>query len=336
MKADREIKIELTRRKMTKLMSIGAVMLPVAKLLGCDSESDGGADMSAADMDMADMDVADMGAEGGAGGGQDPDMAVEDPDAAPAADAWATGGTAAMVDVDSYPDPFIAGVSACALSCTATIGPCHTTSPEREDISDGLDGLPVRLSFMVINEECEPVEDVLVEVWHTNYHGIYSGEISTMCNDAEEDRAAEYFRGYLRTDANGQVHFKTCFPGWYSGRVVHYHVRVQSGDYQAADNADAEVITQFFFTDELNSEIFAEQPLYQQYGEPDTHIDDDNIIGGEDDPTPYILDVARMSDGAMQASKTIILRSSSDSACSLSGAAGGGPGGPGGEPPDRP
>lgn len=54
--------------------------------------------------------------------------------------AWATGGTAAMVASASYPDPFAAGVgSTCELQCTITIGPCHTVSAERADISDGWD-----------------------------------------------------------------------------------------------------------------------------------------------------------------------------------------------------
>tara|TARA_Y100000588_G_C13372993_1_gene551484 strand:+ start:269 stop:475 length:207 start_codon:yes stop_codon:yes gene_type:complete len=53
---------------------------------------------------------------------------------------------------------------------------------------------------------------------------------------------------------------------------------------------------------------------------------------GWGDPSPYVLDIQKMSDGVMLASKTIILRSSSADSCSMQGAAGGGPGvgGPGG------
>lgn len=307
----------MTRRRLIKLMGIGAVTLPVVKLLGC-TEEDANTDP------VADMDSADMGTSEDMGATEDMGTA--------AAGAWATGGTAAMTDIDSYPNPFAAGVTACALSCGATIGPCHTGTEEREDISDGWDGLPVRLSLLVVNEECEPMEDVIVEVWHTNYHGIYSGEIQGICNDAQEDRAAAYFRGYQRTDAQGRVNFNTCYPGWYSGRVVHFHVRVQSGDYAAADSAAAEVITQLFFSDELNNEIFTEQSLYQAYGLPDTQLATDNVVGGEDDPSPYVLDVQQMSDGAMLASKTIILQSSSANSCTLAGSANGGPGGMGGPP----
>ena len=243
-------------------------------------------------------------------------------------DGWATGGTAAMVASASYPDPFESGSSTCAVQCTTTIGPCHTTSPERQDVSDGWDGLPVRLAIKLVGEDgCSPLEDTIVEIWHTNYHGIYSGNIASMCNSEAEDRAAEYFRGYQRTDADGRVNFDTVFPGWYSGRAVHIHFRVQTGTYAASDSADAEVISQLFFPEELTASIFGDEPLYSDYGQPDTSLASDNVIGGEDDMTPYIVDYARMSDGAMLASKTVTVMTGGTS-CSASGSGGGG-GGPG-------
>src|SRR5690606_14806471 len=54
---------------------------------------------------------------------------------------WASGGTARIGDAARFPDPFGDDLStACALTCMATIGPCHTTSPERRDVSYGWDG----------------------------------------------------------------------------------------------------------------------------------------------------------------------------------------------------
>jgi protocatechuate 3,4-dioxygenase beta subunit len=187
----------------------------------------------------------------------------------------------------------------------------------------------VRLSLRVLDEECQPLEDVIVEIWHTNHEGIYSGNITDMCNDVEEYKSQLFFRGYQRTDAAGVVNFDTCYPGWYSGRVVHIHFRIMTGVYDASDNANAEVISQLFFTDELNNEIFGSHQDYSSFGQPDTQLGNDNVVGGEDDPSPYVLDIQKMSDGVMLASKTIILRSSSAESCSMQGAAGGGPGGGG-------
>lgn len=283
--------------------------------------TDTGAD-SAADAAVEDA-TADAAAQDAAAEEVVADAAAEDA----ASTAWATGGTAAIGDVTAYPDPFAAAGATCNLTCTATIGPCHTESPERQDISDGWDGLPVRLELRVVDESCTPVEDAIVEIWHTNHRGSYSGEINSMCNETATDRAAGYFRGYQRTDADGRVAFHTCYPGWYSSRAVHIHFRVLTGAYVASDSAAAEVISQLFFTDELNHSIFGDEPLYSDFGEPDTTLSTDNVVGGEDDPSPYICDVSRMADGVMLASATLVLRSMSAAACAMQGAGGGGGGG---------
>lgn len=251
---------------------------------------------------------------------------------------WATGGTAAMTGRATYPNPFAGASSSCRLTCAATIGPCHTASPERADISDGWDGLPLRLALRVVDEDCRPVRGAIAEVWHTNHRGGYSGDIVQMCTMDEADKAKQFFRGYLRTDDDGRVNFDTTFPGWYRGRAVHIHFRIIRGAYDAADRAEAAVISQLFFPEDVTKQIFANQPLYEDFGQPDTTLGTDNVVGGELDPSPYICDVASLPDGAMLASKTIIL--ADDNSCQMQGAHGQGPppggGGPGGPPPGGP
>ena len=315
------------RRGLLQALGIGIGLVPVVKLLAACEDGAGvsGAgdvtdanDATAADSTAADSTAADSTAA---------DSTAADSTAADstAATAWATGGTAAMIAAASYPDPFTAGGTSCELQCQSTIGPCHTGSTERQDVSDGWDGLPVRLALRVVDAECQPIEGAIVEIWHTNIAGIYSGNINAMCNDTAEQRAATFFRGWQRSDADGRVDFDTCFPGWYSGRAIHIHFRVQTGDYAAADGAAAVVISQLFFPEALTSAIFADEPLYEDYGEPDTSLSSDNIVGGEDDKTPYVVDVARMSDGAMLASKTLVVRTDTATAnCSMKGASGGG------------
>ncbi|MCD9028424.1 hypothetical protein LDO26_09405 [Luteimonas sp. BDR2-5] len=306
------------RRNLLKAAGSVLLVAPGVGLLACGSKSPASddADGQATDDPAADTDGAD-------------------------APPWASGGTAAIGDPARFPDPF-AGVpaSACVLTCMTTIGPCHTTSPERADISDGWDGLPLRLALRVVDSACQPVAGVLVEVWHTNYTGGYSGRIAAMCNNDEADIARQFFRGYLRTDADGRVDFDTCYPGWYSSRAVHIHLRVLTGDYDADDRAVSAVTTQLLFTDALNGEIFSTHPLYAPLGLPDTPLDDDNVVGGEADKRPYLFDVQRMDDGVMFASKTLVVRQSDEEqVCQAKGAGRpGGPGGPGGpfDDPDMP
>src|SRR5690606_32075808 len=79
--------------------------------------------------------------------------------------AWAIGGTAAMVDPDGYPDPFAGG--SCALTCAMTLGPCFGQSPVRRDISEGYPGIPLRLVLRLVDVDgCTPVEGAVVDVWH--------------------------------------------------------------------------------------------------------------------------------------------------------------------------
>jgi protocatechuate 3,4-dioxygenase beta subunit len=85
-----------------------------------------------------------------------------------------------------------------------------------------------------------------------------------MCtaNDAEA-KAHNWFRGSQVTDAKGRVDFNTCFPGWYSGRTIHIHFRIQRG-------SDVYDISQLFFEQALITEIFGSHPEYKGYGQPNT------------------------------------------------------------------
>ncbi|MBZ4422853.1 protocatechuate 3,4-dioxygenase [Myxococcus sp. RHST-1-4] len=238
---------------------------------------------------------------------------------------WATGGTAAMTMAASYPDPFASGIgTTCTLTCAATLGPCYATTLERKDISEGHDGLPVRLALLVVDETCKPIQGASVDIWHTAPHGLYSGEdASDFCTSGDaEARAARWFRGVQTTDANGRVEFDTCFPGWYSSRTIHIHftIRVNGNEY---------VTSQLFFDDALDDEIINTQPLYNTRGARDTTNSTDTVISA-DAVSDYVLQTERMPDGAMLAWKTLVIRSSLDNAlCSVPG----GSGGPGGPPP---
>ena len=297
------------RRRLLRLAGSGLLAAPVAGLVGCPRD--------AATVPAASADAAQP--QDGAGGD------------------WASGGTARIGDASRFPDPFTGDLSgACVLTCMATIGPCHTASPERSDVSDGWDGLPMRLALRVVDAQCRPVENAIVEIWHTNYTGGYSGRIAAMCNNDEDDLDRQFFRGYQRTDGDGRVDFDTCYPGWYRGRAVHVHLRVQTGDYVADDRAVSSITTQLLFKDELNRAIFAAHPLYREFGEPDTQLAGDGVVGAETDFAPWLFDVRRMDDGVMFASKTLVIRSDLDEpVCSAKGGApAGGRGGPGGPPPE--
>lgn len=121
-----------------------------------------------------------------------------------------------------------------------------------------------------------------------------------MCTDGDADAIAhQYFRGAQVTDANGQLHFDTCFPGWYPSRAVHIHFQVFVGGTRAS------IISQLFFPTTLNDEIFTTHADYSALGLPDTPNERDGIYTGVG--TTGLVEYARMSDGAMLAWKQIVI-----------------------------
>jgi protocatechuate 3,4-dioxygenase beta subunit len=239
------------------------------------------------------------------GGSTDVDAAPSGPDA-PAGSDWATGGTAAMTDKASYPDPFTEAITSCAVVAATTEGPCTTESDlVRDDVSEGWAGLPVRVALKVVDASCEPVPGAAVKIWHTNREGIYSGDTPNhgMCNDDNADYIAmDFFRGVRTTDAAGVVFFDTCYPGWYSGRAIHIHFQVTSG-------GTTYKISQLFFPEDVTAAIFASHVDYREFGQPNTTFANDNIARGIDELGDHTLAVARMTDGAMLASKVVAVRS---------------------------
>lgn len=320
-----------TRRNILRAMGTAFAVAPVAKLLGCGpmmmTGDDAGAEAG-----------ADAGVEAGVDAGADAMLADATAaeaatDAVVASEAgamWATGGTAAMTMASSYPDPFAAGPgSTCTLLCAATLGPCYAMTLTRKDISEGELGLPVRMSFLVVDETCRPIANATVDVWHAAPNGLYSGsDASDMCTLGDATaRAKRYFRGVQTTDANGRVDFDTCFPGWYSSRTIHVHFTVRVGGTEY-------VTSQLVFDDALCDDIIATQPIYSARGRRDTTNATDNVVNATTAPT-YTFTTQRMPDGVMLASKTLIVRSSTGASLCTIGNMGGGMGGPGdgGMPP---
>jgi protocatechuate 3,4-dioxygenase beta subunit len=310
----------MTRRMILRTFGVAFTTAPFAYLYGCSSGDS-----------TTSTGTGGAGGAGGAGGTTTTTTATST--STGSAGAWATGGTKSMTG--TYADPFTKSLgSTCDLYCQSTLGPCYAKTEERKDISEGHDGLPVRLAFLVVDDACKPVVGATVDIWHCGPEGLYSGDdASDFCTSGDATaRAARWFRGVQTTDAKGRVDFDTCFPGWYSSRSIHVHftIRINGVEY---------ITSQLFFDDALDDEIVGSQPLYDTRGKRDTLNTTDNVIGGEADLSKYTFETEKMPDGAMLAWKTLVLRSDLKTAlCTAQGKGGmmGGPpdGGMGGPPPD--
>jgi protocatechuate 3,4-dioxygenase beta subunit len=309
-------RVPISRRAALRTLGAGAVAVPI---VGCGAptapiapdssiaRTDAGIPVlpDARPDDDAGSPVADAGLDAALDAPSD--AAPPPPDTRPpprdaGALAWAVGGTAAMVDAASYPDPFAgASGSSCALTLPATLGPCFYTSPIRRDVSEGYPGLPVRLALRVVDASCAPLSGARVDIWHTGNAGLYSGGPVTTCTRGDADAIAHlYFRGSQITDDDGQVAFDTCFPGWYAGRAIHIHFQVV-----LADASTATVVAQLYFAQSVVDEIFEVHPEYAPFGTPDRTNEGDGIYRGVG--ASALLEHERMSDGAMLAWKQLVV-----------------------------
>jgi protocatechuate 3,4-dioxygenase beta subunit len=118
---------------------------------------------------------------------------------------------------------------------------------------------------------CTPLEGVYVDIWHANGLGVYSDE------SVENTSGENYLRGYQVSDSDGKVTFTTIFPGWYSGRAPHIHVRFRSFD--SSGNTTYDNTTQLFFSPTLTDTIYASYAPYDTRSQidPDTSNSSDSI-----------------------------------------------------------
>lgn len=217
---------------------------------------------------------------------------------------WATGGTKTMTG--NYPDPFEMGMAgaACTIYPSQTLGPCYAQGPEvRSDISDGLDGLPMRLSLKLVKTDgCTPISNATIDIWHSGSQGIYSAYATgTICNPGTMNVMKDMFcRGVQTTDENGRVDFDTVFPGWYTGRTIHIHFTVREGGREY-------VTSQLYFKDAVSDEILA-QGLYAARGKRDTTNATDNTYkSGGATPDEVDFESVKRPDGALHAWKLIAI-----------------------------
>jgi len=123
----------------------------------------------------------------------------------------------------------------CIVTATETEGPYpypggELTDPlDRSDITESQTGVALSLTINVVNanNDCAPVANARVDIWHCNKDGYYSGYANQPGISGNLSYVGKTFlRGYQLADTSGQVKFTTIYPGWYGGRATHIHFEV--------------------------------------------------------------------------------------------------------------
>lgn len=189
----------------------------------------------------------------------------------------------------------------CVLTSAQTEGPFYYPPPLRSDITEDRNGTKLKFQLQVIRyPECTPVENALVDIWHCDAEGAYSGYPEEITRDLWETMLfgiregtfengelhvdpvndSRYLRGMQKTDENGLVTFQTIIPGWYKGRVPHIHARVVA-------NNQEQLSTQFYFREEVLNEIYTSTAPYDKHGPCPMSFDKDIVLS--DGPADGLL-----------------------------------------------
>jgi protocatechuate 3,4-dioxygenase beta subunit len=218
----------------------------------------------------------------------------------------APSSTSAPAGAGSTTVPAGGTVSAEVAALFDQAGTCRVTPEEmegpywfdvdsvRRDIREDREGTPLRLGLRVQDAACAPISDAVVEIWHCDALGSYSGfeSASASANAPQNLRGAAgagtqagpggtggggaggggaartddetYLRGAQVTDANGVVEFLTVYPGWYTGRAVHVHLKVHLGGTTA-------LTSQLYFPEDVNDRAHAVAPYATHAGSRTTN-----------------------------------------------------------------
>ncbi|HUF01058.1 MAG TPA: intradiol ring-cleavage dioxygenase [Gaiellaceae bacterium] len=161
-------------------------------------------------------------------------------------------GWRAAEEAGAGPAAVASGLVTCVLAPEQTEGPYYVDDATvRRNVTEGRPGVTLNLRLRVVDAStCKPVRRALVEIWHCDAAGVYSGV---------QGNTGMFLRGVQRTDANGLAIFRTVYPGWYPGRTVHIHVMVHIGGNVVHTG-------QLYFPDAVTDAVYKRSPYSRRPG----------------------------------------------------------------------
>ncbi|MFJ9739361.1 intradiol ring-cleavage dioxygenase [Streptomyces sp. NPDC101166] len=183
--------------------------------------------------------------------------------------------------------------SCMTLMSSVTQGPYYLDGAlVRKDITEGKSGVPLTLRLTVVDatDGCTPVAGAAVEIWHCDAWGYYSGYTTANpggsapaeSEDGSTANDSTYLRGYQIANANGVVKFETIFPGWYTPRTCHIHLKVHTGGQKEDGTYEGGKVNhtgQLFFADDIAEQVFTLEP-YSKHSGSYTRLADDMVYDG--------------------------------------------------------
>jgi protocatechuate 3,4-dioxygenase beta subunit len=176
----------------------------------------------------------------------------------------------------------------------------------RTDIRETETGAPLALKLSVLDVASgKPIEGASVDIWQCNAEGIYSGFTAASAasnpggsqpaggqagvgqpagapppggrgggaGGAQKTDDTTFLRGIQMTDKSGAATFTTVYPGWYNGRTVHIHVKVNAGGKTIHTG-------QLFFDDAYTDTVYKDTAPYNARSARKQRNSNDGIFNG--------------------------------------------------------
>jgi protocatechuate 3,4-dioxygenase beta subunit len=149
--------------------------------------------------------------------------------------------------------------SALALTPEQEEGPFYVALEKiRKNITLGREGVPLKLRVKIVSSTSgKPIGGAALDIWHCDATGVYSDESS------EGTVGSTWLRGVQITSADGVAEFESIYPGQYTGRDTHIHVKVHIGGAASGSGYSGGHVShtgQLFFSDALSAEVYRLAP----------------------------------------------------------------------------
>jgi protocatechuate 3,4-dioxygenase beta subunit len=163
-------------------------------------------------------------------------------------------------------------------------------------------GVPLIVDTQVIDmATCEPVTTAMVEIWHCNSTGVYSGIVASGNGDSSDTTNLDktFLRALQPTDSEGVASFTSIFPGHYTSRAPHIHVLAHfNGTTYANGTYGGGVVShvgQIFFDQDLITAVELTAP-YNSNTQELTLNSADSILSEEAATTDPVVNYAYIGD----------------------------------------
>ena len=96
--------------------------------------------------------------------------------------------------------------------------------------------------------------------------------------------ATRFLRGVQITDKKGFVEFATLYPGWYSGRAIHIHMKVHLGGHDVDGTYSGGHVShtgQLFFPEEITGQVAKMSPYVKRANVHRTTQAEDGIFNSQ-------------------------------------------------------